>query len=454
MPTGLRVFVESHGCRLNQAEGDAMASTLRSVGHQLVDEASDADLIVVNGCTVTHSADADARRRVRALHRASDEAAIVVTGCYANMHPDEAAALPGVRAVVGNVEKEELASVVAALGIGSASLAPAPTRRVGALVQLRRGRPRIERPKSIMPAASGGTRTRAYLKVQDGCNYQCSFCIVPQVRGRSRSISAQQARTQLAELVAEGRPEVALTGVHLGTWGWDLGQRELGLAGLVEQLLPALGPSRLRLGSLDPHELDAALVELIATHAPRLCRHLHLPVQSGDDEVLAQMRRAHRSADLSRSVPMAAERVEGLCIGSDIIVGFPGESETAFERSMALFDDLPIHYAHVFAYSPRAGTDAASLGGRLHPDEMKRRSAALRERVARNWQAFRRSQMGEPLRAMVWKRRHRRSGHLVGLTDNYIKVEFEGDDALRGGLVDLEVVDIDGERTLGRVFSR
>ncbi len=434
----MRVFVESHGCRLNQAEGDALAQRLGQAGHELVELADEAQLVVLNGCTVTHGADADARRRVRALHRASPDARIVVTGCYANMHAAQAAELPGVAAVVGNVEKADLLEILEALP----NTAGAPAQHATKLVQLRRGaRPRITRPERIMPAASGGRRARAYLKVQDGCNYQCSFCIVPQVRGRSRSIPVDEARQQLAALVAEGRPEVALTGVHLGTWGWDLGLREAGLAALVDALMPALGASRLRLGSLDPHELDAAIIDRVARWAPRLCRHLHLPVQSGDDEVLARMRRAHRAASLGEVVREAVERVPGLCIGSDIIVGFPGETDAAFERSLALLDEQPIHYAHVFAYSPREGTAAASYPDRVAPEIQRKRSAALRARVGRNWSRFCEGQLGQRLPVMVWRRRARKSGRLVGLTDNYIEVEFDGDDALLGGTAQVELLE-------------
>jgi threonylcarbamoyladenosine tRNA methylthiotransferase MtaB len=443
----MKVAIESHGCRLNQAEGDGLARLLREAGHELVDDPAQADYFVLNGCTVTHDADADARRRIRAVHRLDANTKILVTGCFANAHPELAAELPGVEAVFGNVEKDELPAALAT-----------PTQGLIRLDSLTRKRPG-QRPliaaarMADLPVASPKNRARAYLKVQDGCNYQCSFCIVPQVRGRSRSVELETARSQMRELVAEGRPEVALTGVHLGTWGWDIGQREGGLASLVEGLLSEVGESRIRLGSLDPHELSPQLVDLMAREAPRLCRHFHLPVQSGDDGILAAMRRAHRDEDLRRSLPAAVAAVRGVAIGSDIIVGFPGEDEGAFERSVALFDDLPLHYAHVFTYSPRAGTHAAELHERpdlrVAPDVAKRRNRVLRDRVARNWHAFRETQLGEELEVMVWRRRHRKTGKLVGLTDNYIKVQFEGPDEMLGRSARVRLEALEGETSLG-----
>ena len=443
----MKVAIESHGCRLNQAEGDGLARLLGEAGHELVADPADADCFVLNGCTVTHDADADARKRIRAVHRLRPEAQIVVTGCFANAHPQLAAELPGVSAVLGNVEKDELASLLARPPQGLIHLESLTKKRDGK-------RPVISAPRMAdLPVAGPPKRARAYLKVQDGCNYQCSFCIVPQVRGRSRSVPLATARAQLRELVAEGRPEVALTGVHLGTWGWEMGLRKPGLAGLVEGLLEEVGDSRLRLGSLDPHELSDALVALMRQHAPKLCRHLHLPVQSGDDGILAAMRRAHRDADLRKSLPRAVAAIDGVAIGSDIIVGFPGEDEAAFERSVALFDELPLHYAHVFTYSPRAGTHAAELHERrelrVAPEVARRRNAVLRERVARNWLAFRRGQLGQELEVMVWRRRHKKTGKLVGLTDNYIKVQFDGADALLGRRARIRLDELDGACTVG-----
>jgi threonylcarbamoyladenosine tRNA methylthiotransferase MtaB len=449
----MKVAIESHGCRLNQAEGDGLGRLLREAGHEVVDDVNDADFFVLNGCTVTHDADADARRRVRAVHRNNAAVKIVVTGCFANAHPELAAELPGVHTVLGNVEKDELAQVLDST-TGAGALI-----RLESLTRHRPGqRPRIaSAPMAALPSATSGRRARAYLKVQDGCNYQCSFCIVPQVRGRSRSVSISEARSALRELVRDGRPEVALTGVHLGTWGWERGLRDTGLSGLVEALLCDVGGSRLRLGSLDPHELQPSLVELMRKEAPRLCRHLHLPVQSGDDGVLHAMRRAHRDSDLRERLPRVAEHVPGVAIGSDIIVGFPGEDERAFEASVALFDELPLHYAHVFTYSPRAGTHAATLHEdatlRVYPGVAKKRNATIRERVRRNWESFRRSQLEQALDVMVWRTRHKKSGQLVGLTDNYIKVEFEGGDELLGGRARVQLRRLEGERSFGELLE-
>ena len=451
----MRVFIESHGCRLNQAEGDAMGALLAGAGHVRVDEVEGAELIVVNGCTVTHGADADARKRIRALHKLRPDARVVVTGCFANMHADLAAELPGVAAVLGNAEKDDIVRIASTLEARPRTRLPV-IQALTPLSRAREGRrPHIQRPPlTHLPAAPSSRRTRAYLRVQDGCNYQCSFCIVPQVRGRSRSLPSGEAAAQLQRLLAAGIPEVALTGVHLGTWGWEMGERRPGLARLLRELDTVLRgsldtPGRVRLGSLDPHELSSDIIDVVANGAPRLARHVHLPVQSGDDGVLARMRRSHRRADLGRAVQELARRVSGVAIGTDMIVGFPGEDDAAFEASVGLFDELPLHYAHVFRYSPREGTEAAGWTDRADPDQSSRRNAVLRQRVARNWLRFRESQLGETLEVIVWRRRARTSGRLVGLTDNYIKVEFDGPDALMGGRARVRLEAVRGERSSG-----
>jgi threonylcarbamoyladenosine tRNA methylthiotransferase MtaB len=446
----MRIALTTLGCRLNQFETDAIARRARESGYEVVRFGDDADVYVVNTCAITHEADADSRQRVRQVARRQPSAQIVVTGCYANAAPARVKALPGVSLVVANGDKHEL---IARLGGAPAELAGERVDvAVGALA-------RRVRTTRLEPSLAPG-RSRAYLKIQDGCDYRCSFCIVPQVRGESVSVPVAVVREQLAELVAAGVPEVVLTGVHLGTYGRDLAPRVRLSALIRDELLPCLGPvgmgPRLRLGSLDPHELDDALIDALARDR-RICRHLHLPTQSGDDELLRRMRRAHTARDLREVTMTLARRVPGVSLGTDVIVGFPGESEASFARTYALLSELPLTYFHVFPYSPREGT-AAVLKHAAAPVSSTLRVArgkALRELSRRKQAAFASEQLGAELIAVVHRTRHRRTGALVALTDNYMRVHVEGGDPLLGATIRVRVTDVDDEGVIsGQVVER
>jgi len=431
----VRVAFATLGCRLNQFETDALVRAAQEGGHEVVEFAGQADLYVVNSCTITHDADADTRQLVRRAARQAPGARVVVTGCMANADPDALAAMPEVSRVLGNREKERFFDLALGTGDDRVHVAAADlTRRL-----------RVTR---LRPAADP-RRSRAYLKIQDGCDYRCSFCIVPQVRGRSSSLALADAVAQLQELVAAGVPEVVLTGVHLGTYGRDLEPRS-DLVALLTGLLAALGPARLRLGSVDPHEVGPALIDLLAGDR-RLCRHLHLPVQSGDDGVLRAMRRAHTSADLRALVPRLVAAVPGIHLGTDVIAGFPGESEARFEATRALLGGLPLASFHVFSYSERQGTAAVDLPDPVAPAERLARTRVLRALSAQKNLEFRRGQLGADCPAVVYRARERRGGRLVALTDNYIKVELDGPDALLGRAIHVRLDAVDGPRTLGRL---
>ncbi len=424
----VRVAFATLGCRLNQFETDALERSAREAGHEVVDFAGDADVYVVNSCTITHDADADTRQLVRRAARRSPDAQVIVTGCMASADPEGLAAMPEVTRVIGNREKEDFFAL---------SARPADDRVHVAAVDLTR-RLRMTR---LRPAADP-RRSRAYLKIQDGCDLRCSFCIVPQVRGRSSSLELVEARAQLREIVAAGVPEVVLTGVHLGTYGRDLQPRS-DLVGLLSALLPELGAARLRLGSVDPHEVATPLIELLARDR-RLCRHLHLPVQSGDDGVLRAMRRAHTSADLRALAPRLVAAVPGIHLGTDVIAGFPGETTQAFEATVELLAGLGLASLHVFSYSERRGTVAATLPGSVAPGERLARTRVLRALSTKLETAFRTAQLGSEADAVVHRARDRR-GRLVALTDNYIKVQLDGPDSLLGRGIRVRIDGIDDE---------
>lgn len=410
----MRVAFATLGCRLNQFETDALEQVTRDAGHAVVPFGADAELVVVNSCTITHDADADTRQLVRRAARGG--ARVVVTGCMASGDPEALAAMPEVALVLGNREKERFAEL--ALGTGEHGRVHVAAVDLGRRVRMTWLRP-----------ASDARRSRAYLKIQDGCDYRCSFCIVPQVRGRSASLAVPEAVAQLRELALAGVPEVVLTGVHLGTYGRDLSPRT-NLVGLLRALLPELGATRLRLGSVDPHEVDDELIALMASDR-RVCRHLHLPVQSGDDGVLRAMRRGHRAYDLRRLVPRLVAAVPGVFVGTDVIAGFPGESAAAFASTRALLGELPLAGMHVFTYSERVGTAAAGMPDQVDPGERAARTRTLRALADAQARVFRAGQVGEVVTAVVHRARNRR-GELVALTDNFIKVALVGPDALLG----------------------
>ncbi|HVI00075.1 MAG TPA: tRNA (N(6)-L-threonylcarbamoyladenosine(37)-C(2))-methylthiotransferase MtaB [Enhygromyxa sp.] len=430
----MRFAVETHGCRLNQAETDALVAQLEARGHERVG-VEQAELYLLNSCAITHEADADARAAIRRARRKNPSARLVITGCHANAEPDQLAAMPELAAVLGNGEKQGLALLDRLDAIAE----PSAVEKLIAVEQLTR---RVRARAWSHPAAATPGRSRPLLKIQDGCDYQCSFCIVPQVRGRSRSVAPEQVLAQLQQQVAAGAAEVVLTGAHLGLWGRELGGGSR-LADLLERLLAEVPEARLRLGSVDPHEVDEPLIGLLGRgvdeHGRGLCQHIHLPIQAGDDGVLRAMRRAHTVADLERLVPRLRAAAPGIALGTDVIVGFPGESDEAFERTLALFEAQAIPLAHVFVWSPRSGVPAIDLPGRVSASTAAQRSRALRQRVAASRAQFIGAQIGTERSAVILRRRARRSGALVALTDNYLKLEVTGPDALLGRRVRVEV---------------
>lgn len=416
----MRVAIDTHGCRLNRFESDAMAEALARDGHTWVEGAAQADVYVINTCTITHQADADARRAVRRVRRDNPGVKVVLTGCLANADPAAAAALPGVDAVLGNADKGELGALLGRMP--QAAAGPA----LISVSALTRRMPFVE----LVPAVAS-RRARALLKVQDGCDYRCAFCIVPHVRGGSRSLAVPEVVAQARRLVEAGVPELVLTGVHLGTYGRELRPR-VRLWQLVEALLPHLGAARLRLSSVDPHEVDDELLGLMAAHPRAICRHLHLPVQAGDDAVLRRMRRGHSAQSFATVVQRAVAMVRGVAIGSDVIVGHPGEDEAAFERGAALLRGLPLAYLHVFPYSPRRGTPAADMPDAAPAPERARRGAQLRA-LSSAWVAARHQAAAGRVADVVVHQRARGDGRFEALTDDDLRIVLPSEGAAWAG---------------------
>lgn len=405
-----RVALTYLGCKVNQAEIDDLAETFRQAGYALVAPDDAADVYVLNSCTVTHVADRKTRLLVHQMARRNPHALVVVTGCFAAVDPVAAAAIEGAGLVVSNADKPRLLEIVR-------QRVP-PTRASARAPEDTPPGTRAEQPRQA-------ARTRALLKIQDGCNHHCTYCIVPAARGAVRSLSIEQALAAVRRRVAEGYKEVVLTGVALGSYGHDRGTPGA-LTELVRRILHETSIARLRLSSIEPEYVDPALFALWAD--ARFCRHLHLPLQSGCDATLRRMGRRYRTADYAELVGMARAAAPDVAITSDLIVGFPGETEEEFAESLAFAEELRFARMHVFRYSARRGTAATRLPGRVSELVKKARAANALALSARGANAFRDIFVGS-LRPVLWEEQYPPPADSrahddvwwTGFTDNYIR---------------------------------
>ena len=418
-----RFFIQNFGCRATQADGAALQASLERQGLAEAGAAQGADLVILNTCTVTAAADEDVRKSIHRVHRENPAARILVTGCYAQRAPEELASLPGVAWVVGNSHKPGIPELVRL----EAPAAGAPYHgqiHVGA----------IGTTTEFLSAPvedAFGERTRPNLKIQDGCSNGCSFCIIPTVRGRSRSMRLEQVLDQVRTL-ARSYPEIVLTGINLGRWGRESGfrpQDRMRLADLLRLILGDTDARRLRLSSVEPMDLSDELLELMAS-TERICRHVHAPLQSGADTVLKRMRRRYRARHYEERIRRAYALLPDAAFGADVMTGFPGETEAEFLETCDLIDRLPFTYLHVFTYSARPGTPAAELP-QTPAAVRKERTRVLRELGARKNLAFRERLRGRKLSAVTL-------ANGSALTTNYLSVELR---AARepGRLIDVTV---------------
>jgi threonylcarbamoyladenosine tRNA methylthiotransferase MtaB len=405
----MRVFLETTGCRLNQSEIETLARDFQQAGHTLVAAAEEADLVVVNTCAVTREAARSSRNMIRRANRANEAAKIVATGCYAHLSPDVVGLLPGVSQVVNNLDKDRLVPLVLQNG--------------------KRAEPFDQEPVAREGVAGALGRTRAFVKVQDGCDNRCTFCVTTIARGPGRSRAAADVVAEIQALAAAGYREAVLTGVHLGSYGHDRGETH-GLRGLVSAILTDTDIPRLRLSSLEPWDLSPEFFDLWSN--PRLCRHLHLPLQSGCDATLKRMARRTSQAAFRALVNEARSQIPDLAISTDIIAGFPGETDAEFETSIAFVREMDFMKLHVFRYSPRAGTAAARFPGQVPDSAKKARSMRLLALSDEGARRFAGRFVGRVL-PVLWEQvaGATEAGFFnSGLTDNYLRVEMIAPDAL------------------------
>jgi threonylcarbamoyladenosine tRNA methylthiotransferase MtaB len=430
-----RLAIVDLGCKVNQFEGEAMAEVMEGQGWELVPFGAAADCTIINTCCVTARAQADSRRWIHRARRANPDAIILAVGCYPQISPEEVIAL-GADGVAGNQEKEAIPVIIEKLQQGKRGLI-----QVGAIKK-------ATRPPAL--SVHGFRRhTRAFLKVQDGCNAQCSYCIVPLARGRSRSVPMADIVASLKELSAVGYQEVVLTGIHLGTYGHDLVPRT-SLIDLLRWIEEEDTSTRIRLSSLEPQETTPDLIELAAS-STKLCPHFHLPLQSGADGILQLMNRPYTNAFFRDLVHMISDLIPHAAIGCDVMAGFPAEDDEAFDMTYELLQALPITYLHCFPYSPRPGTKAKEMPQQVSTRVKQERIERLRALGMEKRRAFYTRHLNQPLSFLI---EHRRvDGMLRGLSRNYLFCLMEGGDELMGNEVQAVMLDVKQGRGIGKIVG-
>lgn len=443
-------YVENFGCRATQADGAALERQFADQGLERTPTAADASVVVLNTCTVTAAADQDARAAIRRVRRHNPEARIIVTGCYAQRAPEEIASIPGVSLVIGNSHKHQLAQIVCSVTNHSPE-AFVPIHAVGSQSQTHIGQlpifvSDIFAHTELLAAPvfdASNERTRPNLKVQDGCDNRCSFCVIPYVRGQSRSLPLDRMIAEVRTLVEAGYREVVISGINLGRWGRDLGESsfsrqtseltktespDVRFIDLIRAILCETQLEKLRISSVEPMDWTDELISLIAA-SPRIAKHAHVPMQSGSDAVLRRMHRKYRPWHYREKITKIHTAMPAAAIGADVMVGFPGETDAEFEATRRMIEDLPFTYLHVFTYSPRPDTPAASMPGQVSGAVARERNRILRDLAGVKKLQFMRGFLAQEIEAITLKQElsdAHREEFTEALTDNYLKLRIRG----------------------------
>ena len=432
----MRIAITTLGCKANQYDSEVIRQSCENNRFTIVPSSGEADVYIVNTCTVTGSTDYQSRQLIRKIHRRHPSAIIVVTGCYAQVSPEEIKKIPGVSLVLGNVDKDTLVEKI----LHSIH----PDEQV-----------HTQAPKESAAVQRGPTRfatkTRFFLKIQDGCNSRCTYCIIPTARGRSRSMAPGEVIRHLSNISQSGHKEVVLTGIHLGAYGLDLTPPTT-LFKLLEDLENARPIIRLRLSSIEPNEIDDRLIRFIAV-SDLVCPHLHLPLQSGSDTVLRRMNRRYSAGYFHDTIKSLAQAIPDIALGVDVIVGFPGESDDQFKETLELIHALPVTYLHVFPFSPRAGTPAASFPDRVHGDIVKERARILRQLSTAKREQFYGRFAGQTMPVLIESSRNEKTGLLKGFSRNYVPVLLDGPDGLMNREIEVRIREVNGVHVKGTLLG-
>jgi threonylcarbamoyladenosine tRNA methylthiotransferase MtaB len=425
------IAITTLGCKVNQCDAAAITHGLCEKGYTLVPFSSEAACYIINTCVVTSSTESQSRQLIRRALKRSESAPVIVTGCYAQKNAEQLQAISSRVRVAGNTEKDDLPCLIDALLQGKQALFTVSDISC----------------QQIFTTPGTDTfagRTRAFLKIQDGCNNRCAYCIVPTVRGPSRSLPHEQVIGRMRALAANSYREIVLTGIHLGAWGLDLhpkgGLCELLSCCVHDKVLQGL---RLRLSSIEPNEWTDELIGLMAD-SKNLCAHVHIPLQSGDAAILKSMGRMYSPDFFTDLVMRLVHHIPDINIGIDVIAGLPGETDASFTKTLSLIESLPAGYLHVFSYSRRPGTAAAQMPAQVAPTIIRKRMQKLRQLSDQKRHSFYARSAGASLEVLVEGRRDRISGLLRGITRNYIPVLFNGDDTLMGTLQVVQITRVEG----------
>ena len=436
----MKVACITLGCRTNQHDTAEMQTLLEKEGFVMVNQREKADAYVINTCTVTQKSDTSSRQAVKKSLELNPDALVVFTGCYAQLNPEEAAALPGLDLVLGNADKLEIAKLL------KAKLRLWKKSEITEIVMSDIHKKRIFR---TIPVKSFQGITKAFIKVQTGCNEKCSFCTVVRARGKSVSDNRGNILNNIQEAINADFKEITLTGINLGTWGMDTGET---FSSLVQDIIQLPGDFRVRLSSINPMEIDNDLIRLIA-ETEKICSHLHIPLQSGDNKILKQMRRNYTREQYIEVIHRAVNTIPNLGLGADVIVGFPGETDTAFENTRKLIEELPFSYLHVFSYSPRRGTEANDYKDDIPGNIKKERNKILTQLIKEKGLEFRNKSLNTIATVLIENQRDKNNGKLKGHTDNYIPISLDGPDPLKNCLIPITLQNISGNFVEGCVLS-
>jgi threonylcarbamoyladenosine tRNA methylthiotransferase MtaB len=422
------------GCKVNQFESASLKASLLDSDWSEASKNEEADVIVVNTCIVTKTASSQSRQAIKKAIRENPSCVVAAVGCYAQVYPEEIIRIPGVNLIAGNAVKDRLPGILTQ-GID-------PDRQC--VISEEFGEERAFEQLSLKGFPD---RTRAFLKIQEGCQSFCSYCVVPFARGPLRSLKPSQALSMLEALLSEGYKEAVLTGIHLGKYGVDL-KDGVTLEGLLHMIKKEGFPLRIRLSSLEPNEVGEGLIEMMAAEN-WLCRHFHIPLQSGDNGILKRMNRHYTAQEFSRLIERIRGSIPLAAIGVDVITGFPGEDLRAFQETFSLIQDLPISYLHVFPFSPRRGTKAAGFSGHVDQESIKERAAQLRSLGQRKKEIFHQSCLGKEFLALAegWDSEEKKL--MKGITDNYLPVVFPSSRDMKNQLVPVVLERLEKGRVVG-----
>ena len=430
------------GCKVNQFESEALAQKLSDDGQWvMLRDKEIADLCIINTCTVTQKASMQSRQAIRQAVRSHPKALIIATGCYAQTEPDEIKKIKGVHHVIGHFDKHKIPDMILA---GKENILPSPVLKN-----------KLHHFNS-MPSAVLGYRTRPFLKIQDGCNAFCTYCIVPYARGPGRSLPPEQVLDNINKIHQAGYHEVVLTGINLGNYGIDLGKRESGLFDLLKRIRKSCTIDRVRLSSIEPRELTEDIIKCVAKSGSgpgKICHHFHIPLQSGDDFILKRMHRPYSRSFFIDLVEKIHMRLPDAAIGVDTLIGFPGESDRAFENTYSLIEQLPVSYLHVFPFSPRRGTPAYAYPERVDSLVIKKRCQKMRTLGKHKRSVFYNKFKGKILEILIEGKQKKSTNLLKGITSNYIPVLVKGADSLKNTMANVTINEVnDNNQVFGTIY--